>query len=314
MSNNENILLCDMGGTHARFARLIQNGEYADFQKYKLTEFESFESIIQRYMDDTGLTFTQARFALARTPINGVINIKRFAGDPDFDIDFNRLQSTFQWQDVQFLNDLAAGAHGCTALNDSQVQKVVSDHGDKWNDNAIVISVGTGVGHAGIYGHHILETCGGHYLPVTVTDEHRAVEAYIRQHKDAELSLIMEDFVSARGLRMITEYIVQDETITVTDENLHDILKTHPDAIRLFFEFLGLHAHNLAIAFGFFGGICLAGGVIDHLVKHDLADWDAFESMLRPHMLETVNLRLRSIPVYYVLHDELPLLGLTVIE
>ena len=66
MSNNQKTLLCDMGGTHARFANLVSKGEYSDFKKYRLNEFDSFSAIIQKYMDDCGLKFTHARFAVAR--------------------------------------------------------------------------------------------------------------------------------------------------------------------------------------------------------------------------------------------------------
>lgn len=313
-NNNENILLCDMGGTHARFACFVKKGCYSDFYKYKLHDFDSFESIIRRYTDDTGMKFDSARFALARTPINGVISVKRFAGDPDFDIDFNRLQSVFQWREARFLNDLEAGAYGCTALASTQVRPLLIRNGDAWNDDKIVISVGTGVGHAGIFAGKIIKTCGGHYLPVTVTGEHRAIESHIRTQKDPALSLIMEDFVSARGLRMIAEYVSGQSIAGDNPEDMFDVLKNHPDAARLFFEFLGMHAQNLVSVFGFYGGVYLAGGVIDHLILQGLTDWDAFTRYFRAPMLETVTARLESCPVYYVLHDELPLLGLTVIN
>ena len=309
MSNN--ILLCDMGGTHARFARLDGHGAYSQFEKYKLNEFSAFGDIIQTYMDDTGLSFSKARFAVARQPENGVITYKRFAGDPDYEINFPALERQFGWFDCIYLNDLEAAAHGANALQADQMQEVVPATKTPVTENKVVISVGTGVGHAGIYGRDILKTAGGHYLPVTVTEEQRKVEAFIRDRKDASLSLIMEDFVSARGLKMITEYITGQSVDDLSDEALFETLKSQPHAIRLFFEFLGLHAHNLVSVFGFYGGLYLAGGVIDHLVKHNLTDWNAFTAYFKPPMLQTIHDRMDGCAVNYVLHDELPLLGLT---
>jgi glucokinase len=95
------------------------------------------------------------------------------------------------------------------------------------------------------------------------------------------------------------------------NDDFFDHLKQHPNATRLFFEFLGLHAHNLVSVTGFYGSVYLAGGVIDHLIQNKLSDWDAFETYFRPNMLPTVTARLESTSVEYVLHDELPLLGLT---
>ncbi len=88
-------------------------------------------------------------------------------------------------------------------------------------------------------------------------------------------------------------------------------LRTQPKAIALFFEFLGLYAQNLVSVMGFYGGVYLTGGVIDYLIKNELADWNSFEKFLRPAMVNVVKQRLNSCPVKYILHDELPLLGLS---
>jgi glucokinase len=312
MSNN-NTLLCDMGGTHARFARLVEHGEYADFKKYRLNDFTSFENIVQTYMDETGLVFQDGLFAVARTPINGRIEYSRHAGDPDYIIDFNITQSYFKWMNLKILNDLEAGAYGVNIIKDNQLQTLLTVKGDVWNANKTLISVGTGVGHAGVFNNQILQTAGGHFLPITVTETHRKIEKYMRKKKDATLSLIMEDFVSGRGLRMIAEYVSAFPNDDLTPEEFMSDLRNHPDAITLFFEFLGLYAHNIVSVTGFYGGVYLTGGVIDNLIKNNLTDWAAFEKYFRPPMLSVVNDRLNSTSVSYVTHDELPLLGLTVL-
>lgn len=307
-----NILLCDMGGTHARFAKRVDHGEYSDFKKYRLNEFQSFEDIIQTYLDETGLEFNNALFAVARTIINGKITYKRFAGDPDYIIDFNLVKSRFNWPNLQTLNDLEAGAYGANILNADQKKEILPRKGDKWNDHKILISVGTGVGHAGIMDNKILRTAGGHFFPITVTEEQRNFENFIRSRKNFDTALIMEDFVSARGLKMVAEFISHEDVQDLSNEGFMDFIKNHPDSVRLFFEFLGLHAQNIVSVTGFYGGVCITGGVIDHLIKHNLVDWNAFENFFRPKKITPVVLkRLKSTPVHYVLHDELPLLGLS---
>lgn len=307
----ENILLCDMGGTHARFAKFDSVRQYTQFKKYRLNAFGSFDSIISQYLNDTNTQFITARFAVARRPDNGIIKYKRFSGDPDYEINFPKLEQQFQWNNCQYYNDLEAAAHGARVLTKNQIETVIPATQTPINDDKILVSVGTGVGHAGIHGTSILPTAGGHFLPVTVTEEHRRLEQFIRGKKDPNLALIMEDFVSARGLRMIAEFTSAAPNDNKTNEEFFDHLKTNPNAIRLFFECLGMHLHTLVSVFGFYGGAYIAGGVIDYLIKHNLTDWQAFDQYFKPSMVSSVNDRLSGCAVNYVLHDELPLLGLT---
>lgn len=317
MSNKPNrdghqILLCDMGGTHARFARMTASGYYADFKKYRLDAFQSFNDIVRAYCEDTGAIFDAARFAVARTPVNGVISYKRFAGDPDYHIDFNEMESVFGWNDVQYFNDLEAGAYGTMALTDAQKRCVITASGQSRYGGQTLISVGTGVGHACIRNGTVFPTHGGHMLPVTASDEHRAFADFIRMGKDADLSLIIEDFVSARGLLTAYQFISGDQS-DKEGEALFECLASNREAVRLFFEFLGIHAHMIVSCTGFYGNVFLAGGVIDQLVHYGLCDWSAFEKYFRPAMVSVVKDSLNATSVDYVLHDELPLLGLTVV-
>jgi len=298
-------LLCDLGGTHARFAVYQAKGRYSRFKKYRLNDFSTFTDIVQAYHDDVDMTFTTARFSTARTPIKGVIKYARHAGDPDYIIDFNAVEARYGWTETRkplYLNDLEAAAHGLCCLQDADIKTYIPREGARFNDHKIVISVGTGVGHAGVMNGHIMRTTGGHWLPITVTEEQRAIEHFVRADKDPAMALIMEDVVSGRGLHTINRYFNGTE----------DDLK--PDTVRVFFEYLGLYAHNVVSVTGFYGGAYLTGGVIDHLIAQDLTDWAAFERFMRSNMVPVVNDRLHSTPVHHVLHQELPLLGLTAIE
>ena len=74
----------------------------------------------------------------------------------------------------------------------------------------------------------------------------------------------------------------------LSNSDFMEHLKEHPDASRLFFEFLGIHAQNLVSITGFYGGVYLTGGVIDYLIKYDLVDWDSFSLYFRPEMVDVV--------------------------
>ena len=311
MLNNSSILLCDLGGTHARFARLMKQGTYDNFRKYRLNDFDSFEEIITRYLNDSMLQFDNTRFASARAAVDGRIQYKRHAGDPDYIIDFKALKDHFKWSELKVLNDLEAGTLGLPLLDASQTQTLLPATEKPWNAKRLLISVGTGIGHSGIHNTSVLETPGGHWLPITVTEEHQKLAAFLRDKKDSNFALIMEDFVSGHGLRDIAGFISGNDYNAMSPEIFLQDLQNHPEAVRLFFEFLGLYANTLTAVTGYYGGIYLTGGVIDNLVKHDLTDWNAFEVFYRPNMVQSVNHRLNGSAVQYVLYEELPLLGLT---
>jgi glucokinase len=313
MSNN-NTLLCDLGGTHARFARFVKKGEYDHFKKYRLNDFSSFSDIIHKYYQDVHLSFTEVRFAVARAVIDSRIHYKRHAGDPNYEIDFQALSREFEWRNLIHLNDLEAGAHGLNHLDESQTEIVIKATNKPWSDKKILISVGTGIGHSGISGSEILETPGGHWLPITVTEEQRKIETFIRRKKDKNFALIMEDFVSGHGLKAIAEYSSGFPNAQTSPDEFMEDLKTNPDAVRLFFEFLGIHANTITACTGYYGGVYVTGGVIDNLIKHGLTDWPAFEAFYRPNMVQSVEYRLNGCAVFHVTNDELPLLGLTMLN
>lgn len=316
MSNNDNILLCDIGGTHARFARLVKAGEYDNFRKYHLKSFDDFPHIISTYIKESELTFSSARFAAAKTPVNGIISYKRTSHDPDYEINFPVIREHFKWDNLLHLDDMQPALMGAIYLNNNkpdQLSTVIEAREAAWNANTILLSIGTGLGYAHAKDGEPFCTPGGHILPLTVTAEHREVEAFIRSHKDPSQSLIMEDFVSLGGLKMIDSFVNGKIDTDPSVENFMARLNETPNVSRLFFEFFGLYAHMVTCCTGFYGGMFLTGGVLDHLIKHDLADWDAFKTYFSPPMLPVVNARLNSVSVHYLTHDEMPLLGLTTI-
>ena len=315
MSNSDHIiLLSDIGGTHVRFARYEGEGAYSRFKKYKLHDFDSFDQAVQRYMTETGQVFTSARFSTAIIPVNGIASYTRYDGERDYPIDFNALEKKFDWKACSVLMDSTAAGYAMRSIHPEDADIILKGQGNDFrNGNKVLLAVGTGIFHALTTDTTVSCYTDGHYLPVTVTEEQRKVEAFIRAKKDKEFSLIMEDFVSARGLRSIAEYITGVPNEGMSYEEFAGHLRDYPDAIRLFFEFLGLYAHNVVSVTGFYGGVYLSGGVIDMLIRYGLTDWDAFVVFFRPPMLPIVNDRLASAGVYYVTHNELPLLGLTMV-
>ena len=51
MTDQKTTLICDTGGTHARFACSNASGHMDHFYKYALNDFAAYEDIIQTYLD-----------------------------------------------------------------------------------------------------------------------------------------------------------------------------------------------------------------------------------------------------------------------
>ena len=254
-----------------------------------------------------------ARFATARLPENGRISYKRFAGDPDFLIDFDALKNHHSWSSTFIYNDLEAAAYCLPSLKQTQLMTIKDLQQSPENNHKILIAIGTGVGHAACTDKGVFKTMGGHYQPVLVTDEHHLIAQKMQHKKGKNDLLIMEDFLSSKGLIHLIEIISNQNISPEHHKDLTPILMSYPDAGRLFFEFLGLHMQIIASATGFYGGIYISGGVIDHLVAQNLAQWDHMIKYFIPDLLPVVKNALDKAPIFYVKETELPLLGLTYI-
>lgn len=306
-------LLVDIGGTHARLAILDSPGRYSGFHKYRLNDVAGFADIIRRYQQDTGRAFNQARFAHAREAVDGVIAYKRHAGDADYAIDFNALKKEFGWSSTARFNDLEAAMMGVPFLTPAHhVDPVITSSGAPENDHRLLVSIGTGQGHAALINGAVIKTHGGHFLPPVMEGKiHEGLRAFIRAKKDSAYSVMIEDFISSRGLCHMAEYVSGQEVTDVFDGTLVGLMKENPDIARLFFDYLGAQAHVVAGGTGLYGGVYYTGGVIDYLYDHDLCDWAAYHRTLKSRMVSVVDQSYASIPVYYVRERELPLLGLT---
>lgn len=340
------ILLCDIGGTHGRFALMpskigqgidqkIDSAKKGDvfqgLKKYKLHDFKTFPDLITTYLTQVGLRendIFEMRLSLARLPVDGKISVKRSAADPDYAIDLNNLPWDIG-RTLHHYNDLEAAAYGLNAIDDAvHLDNVVPRRAEgNWSSNAILIAIGTGVGHALIHRDEktrdikqVFKTTGGHIPFGSPDPTHNQFFQFIQDHKSAETPpyFIAEDVISGRGLRMAAAFISGKSVKNcqaMSDDEFIELLKETPKISALFFELLGRYVFTLVGGSGFYGGVYINGGVIDALTHHGLADWQSFETGYRPDGLyPTVIDRLNCTPVSYVREENLPLYGLTYIR
>lgn len=299
------ILLCDVGGTHIRFALAEDNPLYP--HKARVDQYKDLQAAILSFLNSRSVSPEKVTaFYLA------------FSNRNEWNTNPDDLRGVLSKAVIHQINDFEANAHGVVRSVPSDFQRlnVPSEKSIK-NSSKAVIGVGTGLGLAyicsGAGRQFIQRTHGGHMLPAYSPVHH---ELYEFVSKDKKNILIYEDLLNGSGLydiyrflseknHLFTEY--QDAAILMRDGKNNPVFQ---ESLIIFSELLGLFAHQ-AIAFGYaYSGIYLTGGVIDRLMTSNLFKIDPFLRYFRqknvPIVVEDVN----SVPVYWIKDEFISLKGL----
>lgn len=284
------IVLADLGGTNLRLALADDPTQISTF---KIKDNPSFESVLFGFAPDVKKLY----LASAITPLNGIIEDIRFVKEAHWRIDLNELSEKIA---VNILNDLEAAAYGLPKLDANALPmlcKPATDQNQFTSPPKILVSIGTGIGHAFIFEKQgwpplVQRTHGGWITPFAVSEEQENMIRKMRAAEQRDRDMVIEDVVSGRAL-----WIMQD---IVGREN----------AVRLFWEFLGLYCNTLATVSGGYGGIYLTGGIIDDMVAGDAFDADSFRKFFVRPFAQSVVESLSATPVYYCHDVNLPIIGL----
>ena len=307
-------ILCDIGGTHIRFAQ-SGAGIFAEFQKYKITQFKTLSDALYHYCKDMNCPVPR-KLALSSTSWleDGQIKYRRFQDGHVMDVSLETLKSDLSLDEIVFLNDYEAAGLGVYASGAESFKIMKTAQGTHRNNVKCILGIGTGAGHAYIdEAGYITKTYGGHMrLCAHTQDQFDALE-WIKKNNPQDRDLIVEDAVSGRGLISIYHFIsgqkdVQDfETLL---ERLKNKDETSLKTLQLFLEFAAQHAQNLLHIPFAYGGLYLTGGVVDMLIAHGLWQSDRFNTYLHGRAVSVVENAIHSCPVYYCLEQNLPLTGL----
>lgn len=288
------IVLADLGGTHLRLAKA---GEPRKVSKYKIADYPDIESVLTEFAPDISALY----LAAAIHPRAGVIEDKRFGDKSHWTIDLSKLQDTLHLQRLLVLNDLEAAAHAMPALIGEDLVQLVAakeeqihfDHPPK-----LLVGIGTGIGHAFLFekaGHaaFVQRSHGGHVPAMALSDEQKDIVARLSKTNVRGRDLIVEDIVSGSGYANLLSLVPED------------------DALRLFWEFLGLYCNALVSLCGAYGGIYLTGGAVDEMLAAKKADIAAFTKFFNRPMVPVVVESLSATPVYYCREANMPIVGLS---
>ncbi len=303
-------LIGDIGGTNTRLALVDEGTQWSHLQTWRNAEFDALETIIDTYLETRKIRPGVAAFAVAGPVRSGRTRLT----NRGWTIDAAQLAARFSLEHCRVVNDFSAVALGIPALADTDLEQAGGGAREAAAPVAI-LGPGTGLGVGGIVpgadGGCVLVTEGGHAALAAADDQQAAILACLRRrfgHVSGERA------VSGQGLenlyRALGEIEGRDvDALDATAIGAAAVAGSDPlavEALSQFFRLLGSVAGDLALYYGAFGGVYIAGGIVSRYRE-------AFRTSGFRAAFEAKG-RLRgyvaSIPAYVILHDEVELLGL----
>lgn len=309
------LLIGDIGGTNARFARSYPDQPgFFDELTLSCADYETAEAGIDAYLERMGQKEPVIICLAAAGP---VIDDRVGLLNNHWVIDGHQLKQKFPSATVRLLNDFEAIAYSIPSLGDNDISTIglVPSTLDVSSDFTLgVLGPGTGLGVGGLLGRsgsvYPIVGEGGHsgFAPESKT-QHKV----LKQLRQRQERISDERLVSGPGLEGIYWALCrvhgkQAEGITAA-EIFSRVLASEDviaaEATQLFFEALGQVAGNLAMTLGAYDGVYLAGGIVKRYP--DLLNSSnfraGFENKGRHRSL------MEKVPTLLILHPQPGLLG-----
>ncbi|MCL4299062.1 MAG: glucokinase [Anaerolineae bacterium] len=320
------LLAGDIGGTKTHLAVFSLGTSPAPEKDaiFKSADYPSLETIVQKFLADTGLSVAKAVFGVAGPVVNGESKITNLP----WHITEANLSQTLQLPvtSVKLLNDLEAIAYSVPHLAAGDLSPLNGDNLDpNLGGHKAVIAPGTGLGEAILFHHnhqfHVLPSEGGHadFAPHNnlqlgllryLLDKYNHVSyervcsgglgipnihAYLRHLRAAE-----ESPQVAEALRQAT-----DPTPIIIQAALANECELCRATLNTFVSILGAEAGNLALKVMATGGIYLGGGIPPRILTK-LKDGTFMAAFVNKGRFADL---LGRIPVYVILNENPGLLG-----
>lgn len=303
-------LIGDIGGTNTRLALVAEGRQWQRLESYRNDDYASLEEIVAAYLETTGAAPDAAAFAVAG-PVRGG---EAALTNRKWKISATALARRFPFEHCRVVNDFSAVALGVPALEDGDLEQMGGGARDP-DAPAAVIGPGTGLGIGGLVpgtdGGRVLVTEGGH-ASLAATDERGA--AIIGRLRKRFGHVSGERAVSGQGIENLYRAIAELDGRRVESLAAPEIGEAAEagrdpvavEALSRFFTLLGAVAGDLALIYGAFGGVYIAGGIVPRYLDGFRSSGfrAAFEAKGR--MSDYV----KPIPVYVIRHEEVELLGL----
>lgn len=317
------LLAGDIGGTKTNLA-IFEPGDKpkAEIQtSFKSIDYPSLESIVQKFLTDTGATVTKAVFGVAGPVVNGQSKITNLP----WVMSEVTLSKTLNLPVVKLLNDLEATAYAVPHLPPADLAVLNSEQMDaNLGGNKAVIAPGTGLGEAILFSHnnhfHVLASEGGHtdFAPKNPVEiellrylqtkfDHVSYERVCSGSGIPNIYASLKNSQFAKENPEIVKAINQatDATPVIIHAALTGTCKLCQATLDTFVSILGNEAGNLALKVMATSGIYLGGGIPPKILPklQDSTFVTAFTNKGRFTEM------LARIPIYVILNDKTALMG-----
>ena len=268
-------LVGDIGGTHARFAMVLDaEGSIQNMTRYRCEEFATLGDAITRYLFEHARDEPRTCALGVATAITGdFVQLTNHA----WHFSIRALQEQLRVDRLLVLNDFEALALSLPALPATELRQVGS--GVPALDAPIgLIGPGTGLGVSGLLpvpggrGQVAIGGEGGHVTLSSIDPEEAAVIQWLQRvfgHASAERAL------SGPGLENIYQAVrelagyprVEKPADEITQAALAGTEETCVKTLNMFCSLLGSVAGNVALTLGARGGVYIGGGIVPQLGK-----------------------------------------------
>lgn len=306
------VLIGDIGGTHARFALLVDiHAEPRQFPVLRTADFATIDDAIQAtILDRTSLQPRSAVLAVAGPVEGDAIGLT----NSPWVVRPGVMHATLGIETVIVLNDFEAQALAVVALSGEHMEKIGGGEPEATGGRA-VLGPGTGLGVAGLV--HARRMWipvpgeGGHVDLGPRTARDHAVFPHL---ETIEGRVSGEQVLCGRGLVNLYRAVCRADGIepvlpdpaAITGAWAEGTDPSAAEAVGLFATYLGRVAGDMALVFMARGGVYLTGGIAQKIVPalQQGAFRQAFEDKA-PHRA-----MMAEMPVYVITHPLAALTGL----
>jgi len=311
-------LLADIGGTNARFALELGNGEIAAIASLRCDDYPTLSQAIQHYLSSVeavavgAIDVEEAAVAIAADIRSDRVSMT----NRDWQFSTDAMRKELGLRSLVLVNDFTAMALSIPRLNDIDTLRI---GGGQANPQGAIGLVGPGTG----FGVSALIPSDGKWSALVTEGGHvnfapsNELEIQILQYAWREFSHVsVERLLSGIGLNIVYRAICEVRGAVAEELSVADIVQRALDGqcaccdetIDAFCDMLGTAAANVALTIGATGGMYIGGGIVPRLGARFAASGfrRRFEDKGR------FAAYLANIPTYVITADNPTFLGLSV--
>ncbi len=304
-------IIGDIGGTNTRLVLLFSpEEEFLEFKVYESQKYKHFEDILENYLKELLEKYSDlSELSLFLSVAGPIVQEKAFLTNLNWTISAQQLKKSFPFEKVILKNDLVC-LSGCIFLLSKEELLEIKKGEEIQEYPKVFLSVGTGLGISLFISQDplvILPTEGGHSLFPCKNKEELEILDYLERNLGEH---DYESFLSGKSLPYLYQYFYSENKI---GEEIFELARKGEEkaqkVIEKFFVFLGRKCYNLAVTFLPYGGIYLAGGVLQK--NKDFFFQKKFKNILEEEFYSSQRLTflLERIPIFLILHPFPGLLG-----